>query len=114
MSFREGFYYLWFSHGNCCNFKDRFPARGKEYSIRVGRSKNVRGPFEDRKGKSLLDGGGTVVYGSNHGVVYAPGGLGILAGNNDVSDILYYHYLNTSIGFEHAVSCSCLCRRVGI
>ncbi|KAI2697960.1 CAZyme family GH43 [Penicillium roqueforti] len=102
MSFRNGFYYVWFSHGKCCNFQSGFPARGKEYSIRVGRSKSVRGPFEDKDGRSLLDGGGTVVYGSNHGVVYAPGGLGILAGNNDVSDILYYHYLNTSIGFEHA------------
>ena len=65
----------------------------------------MRGPFEDRKGKSLLDGGGTVVYGSNHGVVYAPGGLGVLAGNNDsMPDILYYHYLNTSMGFKHGVS----------
>ncbi|OQE90832.1 hypothetical protein PENNAL_c0011G06372 [Penicillium nalgiovense] len=79
-----------------------FPARGKEYSIRVGRSRSVRGPFEDQKGKSLLDGGGTVVYGSNHGAVYAPGGLGVLSGNNDsMPDILYYHYLNTSGGFKH-------------
>ncbi|OQE37321.1 hypothetical protein PENCOP_c010G03938 [Penicillium coprophilum] len=102
MSFRQGFYYLWFSHGNCCNFRKGFPKRGKEYSIRVGRSKNVRGPFEDKKGKSLVDGGGTVVYGSNHGVVYAPGGLGVLDAKNDSApDILYYHYLNTSIGFKH-------------
>ncbi|CAI7577105.1 unnamed protein product [Penicillium glandicola] len=102
MSFRDGFYYLWFSHGNCCNFQRGFPARGKEYSIRVGRSKSVRGPFRDKMGKKLLNGGGTVVYGSNHGVVYAPGGLGVLAGKNDsMPDILYYHYLNTSIGFAH-------------
>ncbi|KAJ5520232.1 hypothetical protein N7463_000685 [Penicillium fimorum] len=102
MSFRDGFYYVWFSHGNCCNFQKGFPKRGKEYSIRVGRSKNVRGPFEDKKGKSLVEGGGTVVCGSNHGVVYAPGGLGILDGKNDsMPDILYYHYLNTSIGFGH-------------
>ncbi|KAJ5970770.1 uncharacterized protein N7479_000688 [Penicillium vulpinum] len=102
VSFRQGFYYAWFSHGKCCNFKAGFPARGREYSIRVGRSRSVRGPFVDKKGRLLLQGGGTVVYGSNHGVVYAPGGLGVLAGNNDsASDILYYHYLNTSIGFGH-------------
>lgn len=105
MSFRDDFYYLWFSHGKCCNFQAGFPKRGREYSIRVGRSENVRGPFLDRKGRRLLDGGGTVVYGSNHGVVYAPGGLGVLAGNNDsMPDVLYYHYLNTSIGFNHGVS----------
>ncbi|CAG7937239.1 unnamed protein product [Penicillium nalgiovense] len=102
VSYRDGFYYAWFSHGKCCHFKNGFPARGKEYSIRVGRSRSVRGPFEDQKGKSLLDGGGTVVYGSNHGAVYAPGGLGVLSGNNDsMPDILYYHYLNTSGGFKH-------------
>lgn len=104
VSFRDGFYYAWFSHGNCCNFKNGFPGRGKEYSIRVGRSRSVRGPFEDKTGKSLLEGGGTVVYGSNHGAVYAPGGLGVLPGNNDSMDILYYHYLNTSGGFKHGVS----------
>ncbi|KAJ5780577.1 hypothetical protein N7457_005737 [Penicillium paradoxum] len=100
MSFRDGFYYVWFSHGKCCNFENGFPGRGKEYSIRVGRAANARGPFVDREGRSLLQGGGTVVYGSNHGVVYAPGGLGVLEGDAS-SDVLYYHYLNTSIGFEH-------------
>ncbi|KAJ5428217.1 Glycoside hydrolase family 43 [Penicillium cf. griseofulvum] len=101
MSFREGFYYVWFSHGKCCNFQKGFPVGGNEYNIRVGRSKSVRGPFEDKTGRLLIDGGGTVVYGSNHGVIYAPGGLGVLGGNDSVSDILYYHYLNTSIGFDH-------------
>ncbi|KAJ5930294.1 hypothetical protein N7466_005787 [Penicillium verhagenii] len=99
MSYRDGYYYAWFSHGKCCNFKLAFPARGDEYEIRVGRSTNVRGPFEDKDGKKLVDGGGTVIYASNHGVVYAPGGLGVLAGNGSTPDVLYYHYLNTSIGF---------------
>ncbi|KAJ5668173.1 uncharacterized protein N7477_006743 [Penicillium maclennaniae] len=76
-----------------------FPARGTEYSIRVGRSKNVRGPFVDKEGQMLLDGGGSIVYASNHGKVYAPGGVGVLDGNETTPDILYYHYLNTSIGF---------------
>lgn len=59
------------------------------YSIRVGRSLNPSGPFVDKSGKDLVDGGGEIVYGSNRDV-YAPGGQGILA---DVeSDILYYHY----------------------
>ncbi|KAJ5220367.1 hypothetical protein N7468_009571, partial [Penicillium chermesinum] len=102
MSYRDGYYYAWFSHGACCQFiKTGFPPRNDEYSIRVGRSKNVRGPFLDKSGQSLLEGGGTTVYESNHGEVYAPGGLGVLAGNDSVPDILYYHYLNTSIGFTN-------------
>ena len=105
MSYHDGYYYVWFSHGKCCNFQNGFPEHGAEYSIRVGRSKDVRGPFSDKKDRLLLDGGGTVVYASNHGTVYAPGGLGVLPGNNDSTpDILYYHYLNTSIGFEGSVS----------
>lgn len=105
MSYHDGYYYAWFSHGKCCNFQNGFPKHGGEYSIRVGRSKDVRGPFSDKDGHLLLDGGGTVVYASNHGTVYAPGGLGTLPGSNDsMPDILYYHYLNTSIGFEGSVS----------
>ncbi|KAJ5692464.1 hypothetical protein N7462_001887 [Penicillium macrosclerotiorum] len=100
MSYHDGYYYVWFSHGRCCRFDTAgFPARRDEYSIRVGRSRDVRGPFVDQDGKELVEGGGTVVYGSNHGQIYAPGGLGVLAGNDSTPDILYYHYLNTSIGF---------------
>lgn len=95
------------------------------YEIRVGRSTHIRGPFLDKTGRQLLDGGGTVVYGSNHGDVYAPGGLGVLPESDEHQDILYYHYseslllclelqmnarltnwllVNTSIGFLDPVS----------
>ncbi|RAH66525.1 endo 1,5-alpha-arabinase [Aspergillus aculeatinus CBS 121060] len=117
MSYREPYYYIWFSRGKCCGFQNGFPAVGKEYSIRVGRSKDVQGPFVDKDGRQLTDGGGTVVYGSNHGTVYAPGGVGVLSGADGDSDVLYYHYrglalvglagclanltlVNTSIGFK--------------
>lgn len=113
MTYREGYYYLWFSHGKCCDFHKGFPAMGKEYatlpfdianggltayrySIRVGRSKDVTGPFVDKSGKKLLDGGGTTVYGSNHGLVYAPGGIGVLPENKHHQDIMYYHYCESS------------------
>ncbi|KAJ5768414.1 hypothetical protein N7533_000997 [Penicillium manginii] len=104
MSYHDGYYYTWFSRGKCCKFNPEkgggFPDRGHEYNIRVGRSRDIRGPFVDKDGDSLLKGGGTIVYASNHGVVYAPGGLGVLAGNDSSPDILYYHYLNASIGFK--------------
>ncbi|PYH98265.1 endo-1,5-alpha-L-arabinosidase [Aspergillus ellipticus CBS 707.79] len=100
MAYNAPYYYLWFAHGKCCHFDlEDFPPMGDEYSIRVGRSKDVTGPFVDKDGKDLLEGGGTVVYGSNHGVVYAPGGIGILTGSDNDADVLYFHYLNTTIGF---------------
>ncbi|KAJ5624109.1 hypothetical protein N7510_000418 [Penicillium lagena] len=62
------------------------------------------GPFVDKDNNLLLDGGGTIVYASNHGKVYAPGGVGVVSGMNaSTSDILYFHYLNTSIGFTDEV-----------
>lgn len=73
------------------------------YSIRVGRSDNAHGPYHDKDGKELLKGGGTIVYGSNHGTVYAPGGLGVLPGKEQRPDILYYHYLSTKEGLEFKV-----------
>ncbi|KAL4897772.1 glycosyl hydrolase [Aspergillus ambiguus] len=106
MSYHEPYYYLWFSHGKCCRFPTKgFPVSGKEYEIRVGRSTNVRGPFIDKNGVPLMKGGGTTVYASNRGVVYAPGGVGVISGNaSNATDVLYYHYLNTSIGFTDDVS----------
>lgn len=65
---------------------------GYRYHIRVGRSKNISGPFEDKKGNDLRNGGGTTVYASNHGLTYAPGGLGVLPGNDQRRDVIYYHY----------------------
>lgn len=59
------------------------------YSIRVGRSQSPRGPFLDKAGKDLVNGGGSVVYGSN-AETYAPGGQGVLRDGD--TDVLYYHY----------------------
>ncbi|THC95403.1 hypothetical protein EYZ11_005127 [Aspergillus tanneri] len=67
------------------------------YNIRVGRSVSPRGPFVDKQGRDLVDGGGEIVYGSNRDV-YAPGGQGVLT-DGEV-DILYYHYLNKTVGYE--------------
>ena len=59
--FRNGFYYLIVSAGNCCNG----PVTG--YSLFVGRSPSPTGPFVDREGLSFLAGrvGGTPVLTQN-------------------------------------------------
>ncbi|KAL2834615.1 glycosyl hydrolase [Aspergillus pseudoustus] len=98
LSYHAGWYYLWFSWGRCCEFKnEKMRTNGKEYRIKVGRSESARGPFVDKQGKDLVDGGGDTVYASN-GDVFAPGGQGILT--DEFGDILYYHYLNTTISYD--------------
>jgi arabinan endo-1,5-alpha-L-arabinosidase len=52
---RGGEYYLFASYDYCCR------GVNSTYYTVVGRSKSVQGPFKDRAGKSLLQGGGTVV-----------------------------------------------------
>lgn len=59
------------------------------YKIKVGRSRSFSGPFLDRNGTDLVNGGGDVILGS-HGWLYGPGGQGVLDDGN--KDILYYHY----------------------
>jgi len=94
MSYHAPYYYLWYSHGQCCGFNvSDLPAPGLEYSIRVGRSSSPSGPFVDMNGVDLTAGGGNIVYGS-HDYVYAPGGQGVLTNYNG-RDVLYYHYVNT-------------------
>ena len=50
--------YLFVSHDLCC--------RGVQstYNIRVGRARDVAGPFVDRDGRAMLDGGGTLIEAS--------------------------------------------------
>lgn len=58
--FRKGdWYYLFVSFDLCCR-------RGNStYKIMVGRSKSVTGPYVDREGRSMLEGGGTLVLEGN-------------------------------------------------
>lgn len=67
------------------------------YSIRVGRSEDPRGPFVDKSGKDLTDGGGEIVYGSS-GETYAPGGQGVIRVGD--TDVLYYHYRENTPVFK--------------
>lgn len=51
----RGYYFLFSSWDNCCK------GVNSNYNIRVGRSVNVQGPYLDRDGNSLVNGGGTLV-----------------------------------------------------
>ncbi|KAI1474414.1 glycoside hydrolase family 43 protein [Daldinia sp. EC12] len=96
--FKHGsYYYLFFSKGKCCGYDTSRPAAGEEYKILVCRSTSATGGYKDKSGKACTNGGGTVVL-ESHGNVYGPGGQGVY--DDPVhGPILYYHYVNTKIGF---------------
>ncbi len=80
VEFHDGYYYLFVNWDNCC-------AGGRSaYNIRVGRSKNVTGPYVDKAGKDMMVGGGTLflnaIYDDGSGRVVddqiGPGHVGIL------------------------------------
>lgn len=97
--FQSGsYYYLFFSSGICCGYDNVMPAPGEEYKIMVCRADSATGPFADANGTPCTEGGGTLVLGS-HDLVYGPGGQGVLGGTA-LGDVLYYHYVDTSIGFS--------------
>jgi arabinan endo-1,5-alpha-L-arabinosidase len=52
---RCGYYYLFVSFGACCQGAD------STYNINVGRSEDLLGPYVDRDGTPMLNGGGTRV-----------------------------------------------------
>ncbi len=68
---RGDFYYLWESVDHCCR------GIASDYRILVGRSKDVRGPYRDRDGRPMTEGGGTLVLAS-YGKVRGPGSCAIV------------------------------------
>lgn len=77
-----GFYYLFVSWDLCC--------RGLKstYRTMVGRSKNVTGPYVDRDGRPMLEGGGSAVVSAN-GKWLGPGGESLL--HLADKDIMVFH-----------------------
>ncbi|WP_166637999.1 family 43 glycosylhydrolase [Halanaerobium saccharolyticum] len=59
LTYKDGYYYLFTSIDHCC--------RGKksDYKIVYGRSKYIEGPYLDKNGIDLLNGGGTVLTASD-------------------------------------------------
>lgn len=53
--YRDGYYYLFVSFDACCQ------GVNSTYNVRVGRSAEVTGPYVDRSGVSMMEGGGTLI-----------------------------------------------------
>ncbi len=83
------YYYLFVSWDLCC--------RGVKstYHTMVGRSKQITGPYVDRNGKPMMQGGGTEVLQANQ-VWLGPGGESILLGKPE--DLLVFHAYDAKTG----------------
>ncbi len=78
-----GYYYLFVNFGGCCAGVD------STYNIRVGRSSTVTGPYFDRNGINLVNGGGTMVLESTARFI-GPGHPAIM--NDNGTNWFTYHY----------------------
>jgi len=83
------YYYLFVSWDACCL------GAKSTYNVRVGRSPNVTGPYFDRDGVDMLQGGGTLVL-AGYDQIAGPGHASILL-DGDRSYIVH-HYVNIKEG----------------
>lgn len=81
--YRHGkFFYLFASYDFCCR------GVNSTYNIRCGRSESIEGPYLDRDGKSMTEGGGTPVL-ATRGRWHGPGGNSVMRDGH--RDLLIYH-----------------------
>lgn len=86
---RGSYYYLFVNFGGCCNGVD------STYNIRVGRSMSVTGPYYDKNGISMTNGGGTMVLESTARYI-GPGHAAIM--NDNGTNWFTFHYYDGNNG----------------
>jgi len=79
------FYYLFVNWGQCCK------GTNSTYEVRVGRAEKITGPYLDRDGKNLADGGGSPFLQSS-GRFIGPGHIGIVNDGASGPTRFSYHY----------------------
>jgi arabinan endo-1,5-alpha-L-arabinosidase len=86
----DGHYYLFVSFDACCEGAE------STYNVRVGRSDTVTGPYLDRDGVALTEGGGTLVL-AGRGEIAGPGHNSILT-ERDGRHFIVHHFVNVAEG----------------
>jgi arabinan endo-1,5-alpha-L-arabinosidase len=81
---KKGYYYLFVSFDLCCRGKN------STYNIRVGRARRLTGPYTDRSGKLMMEGGGTLVV-AGKGRWAGPGHCAVLQ-DKDGETLVYHAY----------------------
>ena len=76
------YFYLFVSFDYCCR------GLSSTYNIRIGRAQQITGPYYDQSGQAMLEGGGTLLLGSE-GNAIGPGGCSVL--QRPEGDLLVYH-----------------------
>ena len=84
-----GKFTLFVSFDQCCK------GVASTYNIRVGRADRIEGPYLDRDGKAMLEGGGSLMLGAT-GRFIGPGGQEPV--KTDHGDMLAYHYYDGDAG----------------
>lgn len=95
---RCGYYYLFVTWGLCC------PGEGRSvnqltYRVAVGRSENIMGPYVDRDGKNMVDGGGTLLVQGDK-VQWAAAGHSDVIATGDKIYHLYHAYRQSDGGAQ--------------
>ncbi len=80
---RGRYYYLFVSFDLCCR------GVNSTYNTRVGRAEKAEGPYRDKDGKPMMEGGGTQIL-ETEGTRIGPGHCAIL--RDAGKDYLAYHY----------------------
>lgn len=96
--YRCGYYYLFVTWGLCC------PGEGRSvddltYRVAMGRSTSITGPFVDKNGTALTEGGGTLLV-EGDGVTWAAAGHSDVLFDGDKIYHLYHAYRQSNGGAE--------------
>lgn len=93
--YRCGFYYLFVTWGLCCPGEGRSVSQ-LTYRVVVGRSRSIMGPYVDKSGKSMLDGGGTLMVQGDRTTWAAAGHSDVMVSGNKIYHL--YHAYRQSNG----------------
>ena len=87
----DKYWYLFVSFDFCCRGAD------STYNIVVGRSKDITGPYVDKDGKLMTEGGGSVLLKAT-GTQWAGPGHNAVFNDNDGTDYLVFHAYDAQTG----------------
>lgn len=84
LHFRDGYFFLFENEGFCCR------GLNSTYRIMMGRSHDIRGPYLDKSGKRLDQGGGSVFL-ESAGAIVGPGHVGIWS-DGAIEKVTFHFY----------------------
>lgn len=82
---KNGYYYLFASINNCCD------GMNSRYKVVVGRSKNILGPYLNKKGHDMLTNNYTLVLEGDNEKWFGPGHNSIIIQDDEGTEWMIYH-----------------------